>query len=633
MRTIGAIVLVLCLPAGLRAADPEHLWSQSFQALPVGQAPAFFTVSFVTVDHLGRTTVAGAFAGATDFGGGPLQTDATGDAFVVSFDTLGVHRFSRAFAGQGFSVPSVRSVAVDGTGAVVLVGIPSDGIDFGGGLLSGNALFIAKFDADGVHSWSKGFPGGIAHGVAVDAADDIIVIGDLTNRIDFGGGLLQTQGANDVFLVKFDANGTHVWSRRFGAADNQLGRLIAVDASGSIRAAGTFRGRLDFGAGALTTVGEDAYVAAFDTEGNHVWSRKLGDESAQPLGALDVDADGNTLIVGNFSGWIDVGSGRWDSPPPDQDGFVASYTANGTHRWSLHVGGSLRQNVAGAAFDARGRAIVGGSFEGSLALGQAVLVSEGAADAFAARIDPTGAIGWIQRFGGPRGDAISNVATDPDGDMVFRGGNADPIDLGGGLVPGGGWFLASFGKRLPPPVLDITLFARGSAIEVRWGVSTEHGVESIAIERTRAPGSTPELVFSGPLGSGQGVYLDRDVVAGTSYRYELILTTTSGHEFRSSVVSASVPVFPNQLSQNAPNPFVQTSIAYSVSARADVVLVIYDVSGALVRRIDQGSREAGEYVVEWDGRDDAGNPVGSGVYFYRLDGVAGVSPRKMVLVR
>jgi flagellar hook assembly protein FlgD len=52
-----------------------------------------------------------------------------------------------------------------------------------------------------------------------------------------------------------------------------------------------------------------------------------------------------------------------------------------------------------------------------------------------------------------------------------------------------------------------------------------------------------------------------------------------------------------------------------------------------VRRIDQGSQDPGEYAAEWDGRDEAGRVVASGVYFYRLEGVTGVTPRKTVLLK
>lgn len=88
------------------------------------------------------------------------------------------------------------------------------------------------------------------------------------------------------------------------------------------------------------------------------------------------------------------------------------------------------------------------------------------------------------------------------------------------------------------------------------------------------------------------------------------------------------------LGQNFPNPFnPATSIHYTLSGRSRAVLSIHDAHGALVIRIDQGIREAGTHRFEWDGRDATGAAVGSGVYFYRLDGFPDVTPRKMVLLK
>jgi len=89
-----------------------------------------------------------------------------------------------------------------------------------------------------------------------------------------------------------------------------------------------------------------------------------------------------------------------------------------------------------------------------------------------------------------------------------------------------------------------------------------------------------------------------------------------------------------RLYQNFPNPFnPQTTIEYTVSDRAPIAIEIFDASGALVRRLDQGLREAGSYRAEWDGRDAAEQSVSSGVYFYRLVGVKEAEVRKMVLVK
>jgi hypothetical protein len=91
-----------------------------------------------------------------------------------------------------------------------------------------------------------------------------------------------------------------------------------------------------------------------------------------------------------------------------------------------------------------------------------------------------------------------------------------------------------------------------------------------------------------------------------------------------------------ELQQNYPNPFNPTTrIAFTVAAGSaqHVTLVIYDVTGARVRVLVDGARGPGQHEATWDGRDAAGNPVGSGVYFYRLEQQGFSATRKMVLLK
>jgi len=90
----------------------------------------------------------------------------------------------------------------------------------------------------------------------------------------------------------------------------------------------------------------------------------------------------------------------------------------------------------------------------------------------------------------------------------------------------------------------------------------------------------------------------------------------------------------DELAQNYPNPFnPHTTIAFSLARKSDVVLRIYDVRGALVRTLVADSREAGNHRVLWDGRDNGGSAVATGVYFYRLQARDFVATRKMVMLR
>ena len=96
----------------------------------------------------------------------------------------------------------------------------------------------------------------------------------------------------------------------------------------------------------------------------------------------------------------------------------------------------------------------------------------------------------------------------------------------------------------------------------------------------------------------------------------------------------STPVLRFALHQNHPNPFnPATRISFDLDARARVLLVIYDISGARVRTLVDRDMNPGRYAEEWDGRNENGNTVASGVYFYRLVAGKQMMTRKMVLLR
>jgi hypothetical protein len=91
-----------------------------------------------------------------------------------------------------------------------------------------------------------------------------------------------------------------------------------------------------------------------------------------------------------------------------------------------------------------------------------------------------------------------------------------------------------------------------------------------------------------------------------------------------------------ELRQNYPNPFhPTTTIRYSIQAKEFVSLKIYDVNGTLVRTLvgEMQSAQTEEYSVAWDGRNEFGNPVASGIYFCRLATGAFSQTRKMVVLR
>ncbi len=85
---------------------------------------------------------------------------------------------------------------------------------------------------------------------------------------------------------------------------------------------------------------------------------------------------------------------------------------------------------------------------------------------------------------------------------------------------------------------------------------------------------------------------------------------------------------------NYPNPLnPTTTISYRISGTGSSLLILYNSIGEHVRTLVNEAVPPGEYRVEWDGKDDSGKKVVSGVYFYRLESSGQSKTRKMILLR
>ncbi|MCK4361501.1 MAG: T9SS type A sorting domain-containing protein, partial [Bacteroidales bacterium] len=89
-----------------------------------------------------------------------------------------------------------------------------------------------------------------------------------------------------------------------------------------------------------------------------------------------------------------------------------------------------------------------------------------------------------------------------------------------------------------------------------------------------------------------------------------------------------------QLSQNYPNPFsTLTNIEFSIFKESKVEINVYNINGQLVIQLLNKNLPAGQHRISWDGTNETGQQLKSGIYFYRLKTDEGVFRKKMVLVR
>jgi len=120
----------------------------------------------------------------------------------------------------------------------------------------------------------------------------------------------------------------------------------------------------------------------------------------------------------------------------------------------------------------------------------------------------------------------------------------------------------------------------------------------------------------------------------TTRKYSALTNSSGNYEVNLVVTGTEQnPNFPTtfELDQNYPNPFSSTTaIPYGLYKESNVQATIYDILGRVVRKFDVGQKRAGTYNILWDGRNDHGKRVASGIYFYRLNADGASQVKKMV---
>lgn len=360
-----------------------QLWAKAFGAASDQQAFA------IARDAQDNTILTGRFTGFMTFGGNMLVSPNGYDIFVVKFDPDGNHVWSKRF-GDNSIYQEGFDVATDANGNVFVTGYFDGTINFGGGGLTTGGLtdiFLIKLDSDGNHVWSKSFPApGPQYGasIAVDPMGDVALLASGYNTLDFGGGGLVGAGDYDIFLAKFDGeNGNHLWSKRYGSPSDDRGVAVTADASGNFVWSGRSDGTLDFGAGNVPSNGAlDALLVKVDPDGGLLWAKRIGNQANQFGGDVVTDAQSNIIVTGGFEGTVNLGGGALSSVGAI-DVFVAKLNSAGNHVWSKSYG-ALGANISTAGLavlPSSGDVIAVGSLDGSVNFGAGALTSSGGADA------------------------------------------------------------------------------------------------------------------------------------------------------------------------------------------------------------------------------------------------------------
>jgi len=250
------------------------------------------------------------------------------------------------------------------------------------------------------------------------------------------------------------------------------------------------------------------------------------------------------------------------------------------------------------------------------------------------------------QYGSPCTDAGDPNIKDPD---------SSRSDIG---CYGGPWGETYTYQDYPPKAPD-SLSATSSQIVITlsWKPNTESDLSHYLVYSDTLTGFIPDTFkIVGEVPKDSSVFRDSDVVLGRAYYYRVSAWDSTGHESEYSeevqILATYVdesteegPPMPRmyQLRQNYPNPFnPATTIVYYLPdvgyQPAEVEIVIYNLLAQKVRTLVKERKYPGEHRVIWDGKDDEGNDLASGIYFYKLtfsgvDLFPLVKAKKMVLIR
>lgn len=318
-------------------SEGNHIWS-----LGVGGPDADRAERFGIDPNTNDVILTGTFTDNADFGNVNFISAGLRDAFVMRIDADSgniewVEQIGGPADEYGFGV------GVQANGNIVISGRFGDTIDIGNDELTSNGdrdVYLATLQPDGTPIWAQSF-GGVGeeqvHEIAVQASGDIVVMGSMSETVDFGGGPRVSAGSRDMFVASYTSNGNHQWSQVWGDENDQFETdavnswdHMVVDDEGHIYVGGSLYGVMDFGGGNVLDAGgddpekPDAFYFELTPEGDYVGGRNWGGSGTEDAYGIAVTPTGQVVLAGRFfASTFSFGHGNTLTNIDRSDAFLA----------------------------------------------------------------------------------------------------------------------------------------------------------------------------------------------------------------------------------------------------------------------------------------------------------------------
>jgi hypothetical protein len=474
----------------------------------------------------------------------------------------------------------------------------------------------AKYDPFGVERWTRTYDGpgqdeDVAVAIAVDSAGNVYVTG-------YSVGLASSE--TDYATIKYDPAGTLLWVARYNSPVDQPDEpaAIALDGEGNVYVTGRSSNSgiwfdYDYATLKYSPSGAEVWVARYNGAGDD-WDQARD---------IAIDGSGNVYVTGTAA--FDVGTAYHDYA-------TIKYNSSGVRQWVRFYDGAGENwdEAQSLVLDSGGNVIVTGYSVGS-ATGY---------DFATIKYNPIGEELWAQRHDGP-GSGVSHdigvaLAADDAGNVYVAGTSAlnyATVKYSGSGQPIWESRFGAAGEEIVAAVaIDATgVYVTGKSLNDYVTLKYDFAGAEVWEARYDGPGTGPDGATAIALdGAGNVLVTGSSGGSGTGLDFATIKygQSTVGVAGAGSAPRALV------LEQNRPNPFnPRTTIRFESTAEGWARLVVLDASGRRVKKLAEREFGRGVSSITWDGRNDAGVPVPSGTYFYRLETMVGVETRRMTLMK
>ena len=257
--------------------------------------------------------------------------------------------------------------------------------------------------------------------IALDSKGNSYVTGNFGGTVTFGKTKLNSAGKYDIFIAKYDPDGNCLWAKQAGGSGLDFGKGIAVDPTGDLYVAGTFRDTASFGTIKLIGYGnDDIFIAKYDNGGNCLWAEKAGGINQDDCLGISIDKNGNSYITGYFQDTASFGPVKVTGTAK-REIFIAKYDPRGKCVWLKETGGGDQSIGQSISVDVSGYIYVTGNFEGFVKFGAFQLNGNGMTDIFIAKFDPSGNCIWVEQGGAKNQDVGYSIAVDKSGSSYVTG--------------------------------------------------------------------------------------------------------------------------------------------------------------------------------------------------------------------